>query len=458
MTDLTPRLDSASALPMYEQLYRAISRDIMAGKIAGGTRLPSRRALSRHLGISEQTVNNAYSLLKAEGFITAKARSGLFVEEMLPLTAAAATQPDQQEKARSPVLFDLLPQSTDISLFPRKLWARLIRETLLDEPDLMNRGSPRGEYSLRAALADFLYQFRGVQTTAENMVIASGVDQLLLAICALFDHPLRIACEDPGYLEAARVIKRAGQTPVPIPLDENGFCVDALAGAQVDLIYITPAHQFPTGVSMPAFRRAELLHWAQQQPGRYVIEDDYDSEFRYASRPLPALQSLDAAGKVIYLSTFSRSLAPGLRIAYMALPRELSRRFESAALRFGETVTRFEQHTMARFIKEGHYTRHLRRAGSRYQKRCERLCALLEQIPGSFLSGQEAGLHFLFGIKGRFEEELIKKAAAQQIPLQGLGGFCLDAKLPPALVMGFGGLEDSQVEAAVSRLRAAWSV
>ena len=150
----------------------------------------------------------------------------------------------------------------------------------------MNRGSPRGEHSLRAALAEFLYQFRGVQTTVDNMVIASGVDQLLLAICALFERPLRIACENPGYLEAARVIRRAGHTPVPILLDENGLRMDALARAEVDLIYITPAHQFPTGVSMPASRRAELLHWAQQHPGRYVIEDDYDSEFRYATRPL----------------------------------------------------------------------------------------------------------------------------------------------------------------------------
>ncbi|NLX83870.1 MAG: PLP-dependent aminotransferase family protein [Clostridiales bacterium] len=458
MSDLTPSLDPGSPLPLYEQLYRSISRDIIMGRIQGGTRLPSRRALSRHLGISEQTISNAYALLKAEGFISAKARSGLFVERMLPLTEAPVHPAPHKEKDEALIRFDLLPQSTDISLFPRKLWARLMREALLDEPDLMKRGDPRGEHSLRAALCAFLYQFRGVQTTFEQMVIASGVDQLLLAICALFNRPLRIACEDPGYTEAARVIRRAGHTPVPLPLDEHGIRIDTLMKEDVDLVYITPAHQFPTGISMPASRRAELLHWAQERTGRYLIEDDYDSEFRYATRPLPALQSLDATGKVIYLSTFSRSLAPGLRIAYMALPKELSEAYTKTGLRSGETVTRFEQHTMARFIQEGHYTRHLRRAGNRYQKRCEQLCALLSQIPGSFLSGQEAGLHFLFGIKGRTEKDLLQKAADRHIPLQGLQGFCQDVHLMPALVMGFGGLEDEQVEEAVALLRMAWSV
>lgn len=458
MHELTPALDPNSSVPMYEQLYRFISREIIQGRLAGSTRLPSRRALSRHLGISEQTVSNAFDLLKAEGFLRTEPRRGFIVEEILPLTETQSQPQTRAHDVPSSILYDFSPQSTDTRLFPYKAWTRLIKEALLDEPELMKRGSPKGEYSLRAALSSFLYQFRGVICHADNLIISSGVDQLLGTIGALFGRPVKIACEDPGYPEAFRSLRRTGHLPLPLPLDEQGVVLNELELSGAELLYITPAHQFPTGTSMPASRRAELLHWAQQKDGRYIIEDDYDSEFRYTSRPLPALQGIDPTGKVIYLSTFSRSLAPGLRIAYMALPPDLCLRYDQLHLRSGETVSRFEQKAMARLLSEGHYARHLRRASGVYQKRCKALCDLLGSIPGSFLKGQEAGLHFLFGIKGRHEQELTRSAAASGIPLHGLSGYCQSAVHPSALVLGFGGLEDDQLAAAVAALRHIWSV
>lgn len=458
MHDITLQFDTESDTPLYEQLYRFISMDIMCGRLKGGARLPSRRSLSRHLGISEQTVNTAYELLKAEGFLRSEERRGVFVEAIRPLGEVPSLKPSAVPPPLQEPLFDFSPQSTDINLFPFKIWARLIRDTLLDEPELMNRGDPRGEASLRSVLSSFLYQYRGVRSTAEGMVIASGVDLLLAAIGSLFDKSMRVGCEDPGYPEAYRIFSMAGHQCIPLAMDEQGVRTDLVQEQNLDLIYLTPAHQFPTGLSMPAGRRAELLYWASQRENRYLIEDDYDSEFRFSSRPLPALQGIDTHDRVIYLSTFSRSLAPGLRIAYMALPKTLQRRYNQESLRSGESVSRFEQQAMSRLLEDGHYSRHLRRAARVYQTRNRILCALLAAIPGAFLFGQDAGLHFLFGIHGRSEHDLIAPAYDAGIPLSGLTGYCNSVQVPPALVLGFGGLKDNQLEAAVQALRSVWQV
>lgn len=458
MRDLTYQLDPALDHPMYEQLYRQIARDILQGRLPGGSRLPSRRVLSAHLGISGQTVDSALDLLKAEGFVRSSARSGYFVEDILPLPDTPKPSGSARPAAQAPPRHDFSPQSTDIQLFPYRVWTQLIRETLLRESELMNRGHPQGEPGLRQALASFLYQYRGVRTQAEQLVISSGVDQLLATVAALFDQPQLVACEDPGYVEARRVFGRSIHRVCALPLDEQGLPITALEASGAQLVYLTPAHQFPTGISMPAGRRAELLHWAARGEGRYLIEDDYDSEFRYTSRPLPALQGMDAHSRVIYMSTFSRTLAPGVRIAYMALPEDLRRRYQALQLRSGEAVSRYEQRAMARLLEEGHYTRHLRKASRVYQRRCEALCGLLQALPGAWLMGQEAGLHFLFGVDGRSEEALIQPAAAMNIPLQGLRQHCQAARPRPALVLGFGGLTDSELVPAVGALRAAWGL
>lgn len=458
MNDLTIPLDTESDVPLYEQLYRAISKEIIEGRLPGGTKLPSRRALSTHLKVSEQTVNNAIELLTSEGFLRAEQRRGYFVENLIPLLAAPEIRQSQEKKEETKPRYDLSPQSTDISLFPYRVWMRLLKESVMGFPELMSRGNPRGEDSLRDALSRFLYQYRGVTCSKDNIIVSSGVDQLMETIGALFPSPVRIAYEDPGYQEVRRVFSRAGHEAVPVKLDESGICIQALARVEAQLVYVTPSHQFPTGISMPAKRRAELLHWATQKKGRYIIEDDYDSEYRYATRPLPALQSLDAGNKVIYLSTFSRSLAPGLRIAYMALPDNLKKRYEKNSLRAGEAVSRYEQKAMSSLLLDEHYSRHLRKAGKIYQKRCKALCDALSKIPGASLQGEEAGLHFIFGIAGKSEEDLILPAARIGIPLQGLSQFCIQANTKPALVMGFGGLKDEDVNDAVTALRACWKV
>ncbi len=458
MNDLTYPLERQSGIPLYEQLYRFIARDIAQGRLAGGTQIPSRREMSRHLGISEQTVNIAIELLKAEGFLRTEPRRGLFVEEIQPL-AQPPSMPKSEKRAETiqAPRYDFSPQAADIRLFPGTKWTRLIRETLVREPELLKKGPAKGEPSLREALSDFLYQYRGVRCGPENVVIGSGVEQLMGIIGIILDKPSRIGFEDPGYPEAARALERLGHTAYPLEMDEQGILPGAVYVSGANILYVTPAHQFPTGVSMPAGRRTELLHWAQGGRERYILEDDYDSEFRYASRPLPALQAMGGS-RTVYISTFSRTLAPGIRVAYMALPENLMKKYEASGLRSGDSVSRFEQRAMARLVSEGHYTRHLRRAAGAYQKRCRALCAKLSLIPGSRISGHEAGLHFIFRIEGKSEEDLIAQAGRAGIPLKGLSSYCREAKLPPSLVMGFAGIADEQIDEAVALLRKVWKV
>jgi GntR family transcriptional regulator/MocR family aminotransferase len=460
LEEISVLLDNKSAVPLYEQLYRHISREITQGSLPAGTRLPSRRRLSQRLGISQMTVESAFELLKAEGFLRSEPRRGLFVENLIPLRRSEVEnhQFSPHKRIFSVPAYDFSPLSTDIQLFPFKPFTRLLRETLMQEPDALKRGHPQGDYSLREALAQFLYEYRGVVCQPGEIVIGYSVGQLLNVVAGLVGAGSTIAVEDPGYPAALKAFQKEGHQVVPIPLDEHGMCLEALAKSKASIAYVTPAHQYPLGISMPAVRRAGLLHWADSRQHFYLVEDDYDSEFRYASRPLPALHNMSGSKKVIYMSTFSRTLAPGIRLAYMVLPPKLIHRYQKEHLNTGESVSSFEQRAMARFLAEGHYVRHLRRATKVYQKRCNALVALLQDIPDAWFSGQEAGLHFVFGIHNKKEQELIQKAHGVNIPLLGLRKLCIQASCPDGLVLGFAGLHDHKLAQAVRTLREAWQV
>jgi len=336
---------------------------------------------------------------------------------------------------------------------------RLMRETLHHRPDLLQRGDPQGDWPLRAALSDFLYQYRALRAGPERIVIGAGADYLLGVLLQLLPEGSVVAAEDPGYHGLYRACGRQRLSVLSLPVDEAGMSSARLRDSRANICYVMPSHQFPLGLSMPAGRRSELLRWAGEQPGRLIIEDDYDSEFRHQSRPLPALQGMIHDAPVAYIGTFSRSLAPSMRLAYMVLPDALLARHRQGLYKTGETVSRFEQHTLARFIAESHYTRHLRRAGNAYAARLQRLLAQLSDIPGASVSGEQAGLHFLLTIPQLSEQALVDRAAAAGIPLHGLSEYCRQAKAKPStVVMGFAGLRDDQIDEAVAALRAAWGV
>lgn len=445
-------------VPLYEQLYRHLAGEIAAGRLAAGTKLPSKRQLCALLGVSMSTVDTACSLLAAEGYVTVRPRSGSIVADLLPLSPPPAADLPPAPPEPSPWRYDCSTSAVDTSLFPFSSWARISKEAIYQNPELIQRGHPQGELSLRTALADLLGQYRGVRCAPEQIIIGAGADWLLSMVLQLLPEHRAIALEDPGYPAAYAAAARLGRTAVPVPVDGDGMDPEALERSGAALAYVTPSHQFPMGVTMPAGRRSRLLHWAYAGPDRWLIEDDYDSEFRYTSRPIPALQGLDTESRVIYLGTFSRSIAPAIRVAYAILPPALLERFQREFSHSACTVSRFEQEALRRFLVQGLYSRHLRRMSSLYRKKCALFTDALRKVDGVSIAGEQAGLHFLLTLPRLSEGELVARAAARSVRIHPLSRYCHSVPpLPSTVVLGFAGLSEADLAGAAAALGAAWS-
>ena len=459
MAGFTFQLESGGGVPLYEQLYRFVVAEIHEGRLREGEKLPSKRELCARMNISQSTVETAYGLLAAEGYIRNRPRVGYFVAPVEHLETGPETLPQAEESPDSPAAHSFSTSGVDTSVFPYASWAKLSRETVYGNPELLQRGHRQGDEALRRALADFLHQYRGVRCRPEQIIIGAGMEYLLDLTLQLFPDDAVFALEEPGYLATRRTIENNRRKSVSIPLDAQGMSAAALGKSGADVAYVTPSHQFPMGMTMPVGRRTQLLRWAAEKPGRYIIEDDYDSEFRHASRPIPAMQGLDRAGKVIYIGTFSRSLAPGIRVAYLVLPERLLELYKTRFAHAACTVSRFEQQTLAGFLEKGIYGRHLRRVGNLYRKRCQFLTGLLrEQLPGCQISGAEAGLHFLLTLPGREEKTLLARAEAQGLKLHGLSEYCREnCPKKGTVVLGYAGMDEESMEEAVFNLKKAWT-
>ena len=443
--------------PLYQQLYRHLVEEIRQGRPAPGGKMPSKRQLCALLGVSMSTVDTAYSLLTAEGYLISRPRSGYVVADLLPLTPKPAIDVPKPAPAPAQWRYDCSTSAVDTSLFPFSSWARITKEAVYENPDLLQRGDPQGDLPFRAALADLLGQYRGVHCSPEQVVVGAGVEYLLSTLLQMLPEHTAMALEDPGYPVGYAVAARNGKTVLPIPIDSRGMDPEALAASGAALAYVTPSHQFPSGVTMPAGRRTRLLHWAYGRPDRYLIEDDYDSEFRYASRPIPAMQGLDREGRVVYLGTFSRSIAPSIRVAYMILPPALLVRYQQVFSHTACTVSRFEQEALRRFLVQGLYGRHLRRMGSLYRRKCALFTRALSAIPGVSISGQEAGLHFLLTLPRFSEAELVERAQQVSVRLSPLSRYChAAAPRPSTVVLGYAGLSQQELDGAAAALARAW--
>ncbi len=463
---LTVFLDPRGATPLYEQLYRHIRADIESGALAEGTRMPSKRELALRLTVSPVTVGTAYAQLVAEGYLRSVLRSGHFVNPLGDRPAgspAAQAVPPIEPKPYARPEFDLSTNAFDATLFPFTVWARLVRATLSDSPvDLLTAGHPQGSYALRKQIARHLSDYRGIHADPERIVVGAGSEYLTGLLVQLFGRTPLYAVEDPGYPKIARIIAAHGGASVAVPLDLAGLDVERLRASKAKIVHVTPSHQFPTGIAMPIGRRRELLAWANEQADRYVIEDDYDSEFRFAGSPIPALQGLDGSGRVVYMNSFTKSLAPALRISYMVLPAELLARFRNELGHVACTVSNIEQETLARFMQEGRFERHLARMRNAYRARRDALLEALHHSPLKDrigVSNADAGLHFLMRVAcGKPERELVDSAAAAGIRLAGLSAYrvATDPDAMPTLVVGYGGIALCQVEKAVSELALAW--
>ena len=392
---LTYELKKSPGVPLYEALYRHLRSDILTGKLKAGQKLPSKRALAQHLEVSKITVETAYSQLLAEGYISSREKVGFFVEAM-EHTAPAAIPVPQPEKPKTEPILDLTGSGSQG--FPFSVWSKLQREVMLDYGEKLLLPLPNlGLYELRQAIAEHLAAFRGMQVEPENILVGAGTDFLYNLLIQLLGRDKIYAVEEPGYSKIRQIYGAGGVRCVSAEMDEKGVKPELL---DADVLHISPSHHFPTGLVTPLSRRKALTAWAKAGE-KWIIEDDYDSEFRFDAHPMPTLRSLDGGRRVIYMNSFSKTLAPSIRISYMVLPGELMAEFQKRLGFYSCTVPSFEQYTLARFLSRGHFEKHINRMRKFYKNRRNQVISLLESCAFAdrlTIAEQDAGLHFLLKI------------------------------------------------------------
>ena len=452
---LTYELKKLPGLPLYEALYRCIRQDIISGKLQPGEKLPSKRTLAANLKVSKITVEGAYGQLLEEGYIRSREKAGYFVEQVEQRFSQTVQEIPPQAGNSAPI--DLVSNAP--ARFPFSVWSRLQRQVMLDLGEQLLLNPPnQGLWELRQAIADHLAQFRGMQVSPSCILIGAGTDFLYNLLIQLLGRDKLYAVEEPGYGKIRRIYAAGGVECVSAPMDACGVMPAALNCAQV--LHISPSHHFPTGIVTPLSRRQELLAWATQQPDRWIIEDDYDSEFRFHARPLAAMQSLDSAGRVIYMNTFSKTLAPSIRISYMILPAPLMALFQEKLGFYSCTVPSFEQYTLARFLSEGYFEKHINRMRKFYKTQRNRVLAAIAASPLSqslTVLEENAGLHFLLQVNTALsDEELIRRCKNAGIRIRSLSSYYHD--LAPAqdshcLIVNYSGLDEASMTALEKALQ-----
>ena len=459
---LTYSMEDRGHLPLYEYLYRCIRGDILSGGLAAGTRLPSKRALAEHLRVSVITVENAYAQLTAEGYLQPVPKRGFFVAqvEQLPAAEPGPVPELPQPRPEPSWRLDLKTNRVDASRFPFTVWSRLTRQVLSEEGTALLAPMPhQGLLSLRQAIARDLRDYRGLTAAPEQIVVGAGAEYLYLLLAQLMGRQAVFAVEDPGYPKITQVYRSSGVRCVPVPLDGQGLDLEALSRSRATVAHISPSHHYPTGLVTPIQRRQALLRWASETGG-VIIEDDYDSEFRFAGRPIPPLQSIDREGRVIYMNTFSQTIAPSMRVGFMVLPPKLLDRWRRTMDFYACTVPATEQAVLARFLSSGQYEQHLSRMRNEYRARRAAVLEAFRKSPFArriTITENGAGLHFLMKLSTRRTDAGLQRRA-EELGIR-LGFLSEYASLPnPAfdhtLVVNYAGLEPEKLPEAIRLLDA----
>lgn len=486
MREMTIRLQTDSKKCLYEQIYEHIKMEIREGKLLAGERLPSTRSLAEQLQVARTTVDYAYTQLLSEGYIEARPYKGYFVcalEELMQLETGNGSWESLQEKENGwrtreisgterddmeaeacarEILYDFSPNGIDMTGFPFSVWKKITKNILNDgNSELFSQGEPQGDYDLRLTISRYLHSSRGVNCVPEQIIVGAGNDYLLMLLEKILGRHVRIAMENPTYKRAYRIFQSFAYEIVTVDMDENGMIVSRLEKEKAAVAYVMPSHQFPTGAVMPIGRRTELLKWAAGEQGRYLIEDDYDSEFRYRGKPIPSLQASDEQGKVIYMGTFSKSIAPAIRVSYMVLPDALLERYYRDCVFYSCTVSRIDQRILNEFIKGGYFERHLNKMRKIYRGKHELLLECLAPFEERFqISGEHAGLHLLLTARDAVsEEKLLKTAKEKGVRVYGLSDSLVSDTVyagKATVLLGFGGLSGSRIAEGTERLKEAW--
>ncbi len=466
MYEITPLLDHEKEEPLYIQLYQYIKGEIQSGRLDAGVKLPSKRKLSQHLAISQNTVENAYGQLLAEGYIRSEPRKGLYVNELegdlysdhndsFVKSERVVEKHDEEE------MIDFSHGKVALAHFPYAVWRKLSTQALYEEESsLFLNGNPQGEPELRQEIAQYVFQSRGVRCEAEQIVIGAGTQYLIGLLTMIMGDGAIYALENPGFHRTRAVLRDRGFQPVPLSLDEDGVSLKDLEESGANVVYVTPSHQFPLGMIMPISRRIELLKWAEKQPG-YIIEDDYDGEFRYKGRPIPSLHGLGSAGRVIYLGTFSKSLIPSLRISYLVLPPVLLEIYQKSFTIYKQTVSRLHQHTLAKFMENSYWSRHLNKMRGIYRKKQKTLLTAIEEYMGEQVQiiGEKSGLHILLHVNNQMSEaELIEAAREKRVKVYPASIYYEESTkhVPSMVLLGFGGVSEEDIKEGISRLAHVW--
>ena len=460
---LTYTFDKKSGVSLYEQLYRHIKEDILSGRLAAGEKLPSKRTLSDHLEVSVITVKNAYEQLVAEGYIYSVEKKGYFVSRIDQPLRSDDIRSMPAVQAEPTYELDMVTNSISAEYFPFTVWSKTMRQTILEQDTGLLQPSPfNGALELRRAIADNLQQFRGMTVDPEQIVIGAGTEFLYYLLIQLLGRDRTYAVEDPGYGKIGRIYESNRVTLRRITLDEAGLSADALRQSGADVVHISPSHHYPTGIVTPIARRQELLRWADEGEGRYILEDDYDSEFRFVGRPIPTMFSTDRHERVIYLNTFSKTIAPSIRISYMILPPHLLAQYRARLSFYACTVSSFEQHTLAAFMARGRYEQHINRMRNRYRQKRD---AVIDAIRTGPLAGrveimeQDAGLHFLMRLDTDLTDDALRRAAAGKgIRLALLSDYYSDPAAAPehVVVVNYSGIELDALRRGLIRLAELW--
>lgn len=467
---LNLNLSSDVPQPHYMQLYTQIREQIRNGSIPHGSRLPSIRSLQLHLNISKSTIETAYQILLTEGYALSKPRSGLFVANPLgikPFCALPEVPHATSEYLLAPSLhvpdahlIDFRPSAIDQQIFPIQNWKKALHRAIEQHhSQLCTYGDPQGEYSFRSTVSEYLRISRGVVCSPEQIVIGSGIQYSIGILAKLLTNINHLAFEEPGYVPVREHFKQYGYQVTPISVLDNGISLDELENSDAQAVYVTPSHQFPTGSVLSYPERERLLHWARTKDA-YIIEDDYDGEFRYSIKPIPSLQGLDQGGRVIYLGTFSKAFTPALRMNYMVLPVELVDKMKRIQYLF-DGPSRIDQWAMQSFMDQGHWYRHIRRMRKVYGKKHHRFIALIHSLMGEHvrISGHNAGLHIRLTVKTRqTSDTLIKLAAEAGVRVYDLHEmWSKPTKLEyPHIYLGFAGMNEIEMDKGVHLLNKAW--
>ncbi|MEA4986699.1 MAG: PLP-dependent aminotransferase family protein [Anaerovorax sp.] len=467
---LTYNLHNKEKSTLYELLYTNIKNDILDGKIASNEKLPSKRSLAQHLKISIITVENAYTQLLSEGYIYSIEKKGYYACELQktslqkPLKSQVKTHIQPLERKKDEFLIDFKSNAVPAEKFPFSVWSKLMREVLSEKGSQLLQPMPfNGTEQLRTAIADHLYHFRGMHVLPDQILIGAGTEYLYHLLIQLLGREHVYALENPGYSKISKIYAANDVSFASIHLDSQGLSIHELKQSKANIIHISPSHHFPTGIITPMKRRQEILNWANQDSSRYIIEDDYDSEFRFHGKPIQTLQSIDANEKVIYINTFSKTIAPTIRISYMVLPFHLMEKFREEMGFYSCTVSSFEQYTLASFIEKGHFERHINRMRNFYRSQRDSLLEKIKKSPFNkkvTVLEENSGLHFILDVNTDIsDEELIQQAHNNGINISCLSDYYYGCKnnlqeknLQHKLVINYSCIDCEKVMENVHRL------